>query len=453
MGLDIPTIGFVTICLGWIQACFMVILTHYVKQYPGVNDWALTNILFALGFSLLLLRDVLPPVLPSVVANPLLILGGGLLYRGSALFLNRPFYWPLVVLPALGLVAFLLLSFVFLDDSQNYRALGTSLTGWPVLWAAAYILLSASVQRRDRSVWLAGGTLAVYGTFLLVRIPLTLFVEPVRDAFAPNPVQSVTVLFLLFGSFLWTLGFILMITQRMIAELNGKNLEISLALQQADELLLNILPPVIAARMKRGERELADYFPDAIVLFADIVNFTMISQSITPAHLVSRLNTIFTEFDTLAQKYGLEKIKTIGDCYMAVSGLPVHRVDYAEQAAEMALDLQRTASRLSLDGQTPLRLRVGLHGGEVVAGVIGTTKFAYDLWGDTVNTASRMESHGEPGQIQCTSAVYERLRDQYEFQRRGEISVKGKGIVALYFLVGRKAAPVAPDPLLAEDIP
>ena len=208
--------------------------------------------------------------------------------------------------------------------------------------------------------------------------------------------------------------------------------------EKAERLLLNILPEAIAQRLKRGESTIADSFADVTVLFADIVNFTKLSANLSPAQLVEILNEIFSAFDELAETYQLEKIKTIGDAYMVVGGLPTPRSDHAEAIANMALDMQKMIGQFRLQNNEPVQMRAGINTGAVEAGVIGTKKFTYDLWGDTVNTANRMESHGVAGKIQVTVATYERLKDQYIFEERGIIDVKGKGEMQTYFLIGRK---------------
>jgi class 3 adenylate cyclase len=173
-------------------------------------------------------------------------------------------------------------------------------------------------------------------------------------------------------------------------------------------------------------------------LFADLVDFTEFSAQIPPTKLLDLLNKIFSKFDQLSEKHGLEKIKTIGDAYMVVGGLPTPKTDHAEAIAEMALEMQREIDRFRrLDGQ-PMSLRIGIHSGPVVAGVIGMKKFAYDLWGDTVNVASRMESLGVAGRIQVTAETYELLKDKYCVEKRGAIFVKGKGEMITYWLTGRK---------------
>ena len=208
--------------------------------------------------------------------------------------------------------------------------------------------------------------------------------------------------------------------------------------ERSEQLLLNILPRPIAERLKEGQRTIADVFPDVTVLFADLVGFTRMSEQLPPAELVAMLNKIFSMFDQLAEKHGLEKIKTIGDEYMAASGLPMPRPDHAEAMAEMALDMLAVIERFNTKRKSGVRIRIGMNCGPVTAGIIGTKKFAYDLWGDTVNIASRMESHGIANAIQVTESTYKRLRHKYAFQRRGIIHVKGKGALCTYFLVGRR---------------
>ncbi len=207
--------------------------------------------------------------------------------------------------------------------------------------------------------------------------------------------------------------------------------------QQAERLLLNILPEPIADRLKLEEETIADYFEDVSVLFADIVGFTKLASVTSAVELVDLLNEIFSAFDTLTEQHGLEKIKTIGDAYMAVSGLPEPNPDSAAAVAEMALDMQAKIAEFNTQNRRPLSIRIGIHTGPVVAGVIGIKKFIYDLWGDTVNMASRMESQGLAGKIQISSETYDRLKDRYVCEPRGTIAVKGKGETMVYFLVGR----------------
>ena len=216
--------------------------------------------------------------------------------------------------------------------------------------------------------------------------------------------------------------------------------------EKSERLLLNVLPEAIAQRLKQGAGTIADSFESVTVLFADIAGFTKLSATVSPTDLVQWLNEIFSEFDSIAAQADLEKIKTIGDAYMVVGGLPHPRDDHAEAIAEMALKMQEAISLFNRKRDGNFQMRIGINSGPVVAGVIGTKKFIYDLWGDTVNTASRMESHGAIGEIQVTEATYELLKDKYEFEERGAIAVKGKGEMPVYLLKGKK------ENLLAEAI-
>ncbi len=205
--------------------------------------------------------------------------------------------------------------------------------------------------------------------------------------------------------------------------------------RKSEKLLLNILPRPIANRLKEKQQAIADGFAEVTVLFADIVGFTKLSATIPPQTLVALLNEIFSDFDQLAEKHGLEKIKTIGDAYMVVGGLPVPRADHAEAIVAMALDMQRAIAAFNRTQNQSLSIRIGINTGPVVAGVIGTKKFIYDLWGDTVNTASRMESHGIPGRIQMTASTYAQIQGKYPVEPQGKIAVKGKGDMETYLVV------------------
>jgi class 3 adenylate cyclase/CheY-like chemotaxis protein len=223
--------------------------------------------------------------------------------------------------------------------------------------------------------------------------------------------------------------------EQVLIDLADKHKMVQLEQEKSERLLLNILPKPVADRLKQSPEVIAERFEAVTVLFADIVGFTTLSAQVSPEELVRLLNDIFSCFDGLADKYGLEKIKTIGDAYMAVAGLPMPRPDHAAAAADMALEMQREIATLA-EGQ--LQARIGMHTGPVVAGVIGKKKFSYDLWGDTVNTASRMESHSIPGQIQVTQATYEFLQGAFLFEARGKIQVKGKGELTTYLLIDKQ---------------
>jgi adenylate cyclase len=208
--------------------------------------------------------------------------------------------------------------------------------------------------------------------------------------------------------------------------------------EKSERLLLNVLPKSIADRLKQGESTIADAFPDATVLFADLVDFTRLSSELPAGELVRMLNDIFHRFDWLTDLHRLEKIKTIGDAYMVVGGLPTPRKDHAEAIAEMALDMQKVVTRLNTGDGKKFTVRIGISTGPVVAGIIGSRKFIYDLWGDTVNIAFRMQSLGQPGCIQVSETTFARLKEQFALDRRGKIDVKGKGQMMTYFLTGRK---------------
>jgi len=199
--------------------------------------------------------------------------------------------------------------------------------------------------------------------------------------------------------------------------------------ERSERLLLNILPAPIAERLKESEGPIADHHAEATILFADIAGFTAMSTRMPADELVTMLNAVFTGFDQLARRHGVEKIKTIGDAYMAVAGLPEAVADHVERIADLALDMLAHSS---------LAIRIGIDTGPVVAGVIGESKFIYDLWGDAVTTASRMESHGVPGGIQVTEAVRNRLADRYDLVERGEIELKGRGRMRTWMLEGRR---------------
>ncbi len=207
--------------------------------------------------------------------------------------------------------------------------------------------------------------------------------------------------------------------------------------ERSEQLLLNILPAEIADRLMRTNESPAEHFEEATILFADIVGFTSLSARMDPLQLVAGLNQIFSAFDHLTEKYELEKIKTIGDAYMVVGGLPVSRADHAEAIANMALDMQDYMQDMENIFGEALQIRVGINTGSVIAGVIGIKKFIYDLWGDAVNVASRMESHGKPGYIQVTNATYDKLKDKYILEPRGTVDVKGRGEMMTYWLLGR----------------
>lgn len=223
-----------------------------------------------------------------------------------------------------------------------------------------------------------------------------------------------------------------------ISERKQLEMEIQKANQKSEELLLNVLPEAIAYRLKQGETNIAESFDNVTVLFADLVGFTKLTATTPPDQFIDLLNGVFSTFDYLTAQLGLEKIKTIGDSYMVVAGVPSPHDNPAHAVADLALAmLNEIVSINDISGHS-LELRIGIDSGSVIAGVIGRTKFTYDLWGDTANIASRMESSGEPGRIQVTQTTYELLKDDYEFEERGEQEIKGKGWMVTHWLLRRR---------------
>lgn len=236
---------------------------------------------------------------------------------------------------------------------------------------------------------------------------------------------------------------LVLIRQSLVALLNARlAARLTIETERSERLLRNVLPEAIAHQLKDGRRDhpLAERFDEATVVFADLVGFTPLSRTMSPDALVAVLDAIFSRFDQLAQRHGLEKIKTIGDAYMAAAGVPERRSDHVAAAAHMALAMRDSWVALRAELGLALDLRIGLHTGPLVAGVIGQSKFAYDLWGDTVNLASRMESHGEPSRIHVTEEVYLVLRDTFAFEPRGLVEIKGRGPLMTHFLLGLRAS-------------
>jgi class 3 adenylate cyclase len=229
--------------------------------------------------------------------------------------------------------------------------------------------------------------------------------------------------------FLRTYGFLSQINETI----EKQSMTIQNDRDEIDRLLSNILPESIIHRLKSGEFPIADHFDFAAVLFADIVGFTQSASQISPIELVTALNVIFSNLDELADRYELEKIKMIGDAYMVVGGVPKNQPKALQSMAYLALDIQASVQNLKV--KFPCQMRIGIHVGPLVAGVIGHHKFAYDLWGDTVNVASRLESSSLPGKIHCSHEVYEKLKTSFHFETRSPISIKGKGIMQTYFLM------------------
>lgn len=253
----------------------------------------------------------------------------------------------------------------------------------------------------------------------------------------PAGVSSVNVLF----DLIWISGLsnlVVYLYERLSYVEYETRQRLRLEQKRSERLLLNILPASVADRLMQDHHTIADSFAEVTVLFADIVGFTRLAMQLKPTEVVDLLNQVFSMFDELAERLGLEKIKTIGDAYMVVAGLPAPRPDHVDAIADMAIAMLYALQQYNQRSGHNLRIRIGIHTGPVVAGVIGLKKFAYDLWGDTVNTASRMESHGLPDEIQVTRLTYECLKHRYILEERGRIQIKGRGEMTTYLLKGKR---------------
>ncbi|MEX0620614.1 MAG: adenylate/guanylate cyclase domain-containing protein [Solirubrobacterales bacterium] len=269
---------------------------------------------------------------------------------------------------------------------------------------------------------------------ILVYALLVVLNPPVAPGLAGTWIEDSLVV----ASFAGMVGFVVAVVwyQRRLADRAEE--ELTEANERSEQLLLNILPADIASRLQAGEYPIADQKPEVTVLFADIVGSTAIAEALTATDLVTTLDGLFSSFDDIVEEHGLEKIKTVGDSYFAVAGLASDGQDHTRSAADAALSMREELRHHRFPGLGEVHMRFGLHTGPVMAGVLGKRKFSYDLWGDTVNTASRMESTSEPGMIQVSQQIYDRLKDRYELEARGTISVKGKSAMAIYELIGSR---------------
>lgn len=304
------------------------------------------------------------------------------------------------------------------------------------LWAfTAPVGALLFVGARQAVPWFVifGGLVAVSGA-----------IDPALAARAPDIPNAVVVVFFVLNILgVTTTAYVLLqyfvrARERALVDLAHQHQALELEQAKSERLLLNVLPEPVARRLKDQDGIIADASTAVTVLFADIVGFTQLAQRLSPSEVVAVLDGLFARWDALGSQHRVEKIKTIGDAYMVAGGIPVPRPDHAEAIGEMALAMLPEVRRCAAETGLPLEVRIGIDTGPVIAGVIGRAKFIYDLWGDTVNTASRMESHGLPGTIQVTERTYERLRDHYEFRVRGTIDVKGKGLMTTYLLVGTR---------------
>ncbi|WP_168991725.1 MULTISPECIES: adenylate/guanylate cyclase domain-containing protein [Mesorhizobium] len=319
---------------------------------------------------------------------------------------------------------------------QGYIA-GSSLGSHYFLLAAPAVSISLGSKRMLIAILLLFW--ALFGFYIVeFTFPSSSF-EPVPRDFAELNLQ-----YCLFGSSIllfWSIYYALYVGDRAEAALEREY-------ERSEHLLLNLMPASIAARLKeKPEETIADHFDEVAILFADVVNFTPRASKLPAVEVVRFLNRVFTRFDRLAAIHCLEKIKTVGDAYMVAGGMPDRHQGYARRVAELALDMLDATRDLSEEIGEEIAIRIGIHIGPAVAGVIGTQKLFYDVWGDTVNTASRMESLGSAGRIQVTETAMQILADEYVFERRARVHVKGKGEMELYYLLARKAVGERDQPI------
>ncbi len=292
---------------------------------------------------------------------------------------------------------------------------GFAQSGGAILWTLIVPIAAAMFGFRHAWLWSACIALAIMATYLIY--------DPTRAELSGRELE-----FHFAFNTIGFSGFLFASVRHFLGRIEHEK-------ARTERLLHQVLPSPIAIRLKKGQ-VIADHLPGVTVVFADIVGFTPLAAKLTPAELVQLLDEIFSTFDQLAREHRVEKIKTIGDAYMAVAGAPEPCTDHAARAARLALAMRDAMSRIAAERGVELAIRIGLHSGEVVAGVIGIERFSYDLWGDTVNTASRMESHGLPGQIQVTEATRTALGDAFTCRERGAIEVKGRGTLTTFWLDG-----------------
>jgi adenylate cyclase len=317
-----------------------------------------------------------------------------------------------------------------LSNLITVLALGNFInSGGAVLWGVAFPLVGTIIFYGVRRI-------IIWIPFVLLNMSIAILGQPfLRQEINVPPYIITTILLvnlcLIFGITVSALAYFVEQRNLAFALLQGEQ-------QKAENLLLNILPPEIAHVLKNDQATIAKNFEGASIMFADIVNFTPLSASMSAIELVELLNEIFSYFDGLVEHYELEKIKTIGDCYMVAAGGPRERDDHAMILTRMALEVQRYIASRTFKGQS-ISFRIGINSGAIVAGVIGRKKFIYDLWGDAVNTASRMESHGAMGTVQVTRSTYDLIKASFDCEAKGEIYIKGKGQMEVWHVTGEKA--------------
>lgn len=390
-----------------------------------------------------------------VLANQVAILGGilTLSYAVVALLYNAAVFWPLIAATPVLLAAYG--SVLWLDSNRRFLTARLVLVVVPagqilfatwlfgnqagiqlhffVLWTVLFLLYS----REERGLSIAAALLWI-GLYIWLQIQ---FKHPYLALHELTGFLGLDVVDLIFFINSTTAFALVGATIAMFyVEIRRTEQLLRHEYQRSEQLLENILPGSVAKRLKDGDTMLADSAGEVTLLFADLVGFTRLARKLPPTELVDLLDSIFTEFDRIVERCALEKIKTIGDEYMLAGGLPLRRADHAQAVATAALAMLAAIKQMNKTSKHRLELRVGIHTGDVVAGVIGSRKFTYDVWGDTVNTASRMQTHSLPGHIQITEATATRLAPDFELKPRGHIQVRGQGRMPTWFLVGRKEA-------------
>ncbi|MEM7508153.1 MAG: adenylate/guanylate cyclase domain-containing protein [Pseudomonadota bacterium] len=383
-------------------------------------------------------------------------------YRNAVVARSLP--WLLAIIAALVLLGGIIDYIVFDGMAASARMLAVR-GAVDVIMLAGLILLIRGYRPRKLQYWIAGGLVLVHGVWLISTPLMAKNFVQYLGVLPVNILLTFIVSGLMFRHARWIGGVAAIAYATVIAEFypsepygpifylmvlsfyaayaayvaERARREAWVEKEAYERLLKNVLPPIIANRMQEGEHLIADEHEDACVLFADIVGFTSMSEKMTPQALVDLLNEIFTRFDAITDDLDLEKIKTIGDCYMVAGGLPSTRARDPQHIALAALRMQETVAEISEREGTTLKIRAGVHTGPVVAGVIGQRKFVYDLWGDTVNTASRLESSAAPGTIQISTALRDELTDMFETEYVAEIQLKGKAQgFAVWRLVSHK---------------
>jgi adenylate cyclase len=353
------------------------------------------------------------------------VAGSSLLFAGIVFYIYLPFFARTGNVSRLRLITFLL--WLIIPPSAMWFLGGFYPASAMISWSFIPVILALMTS----TIKIASRWFYAFFLFLVARG----FIQPflANDTLLPDN--------LITGFFVMNLGAISIIIylalRYFIKQRNEAYAALEVEQEKSNNLLLNVLPEEIAEILKVEKGIIAERYDEASILFADLVGWTPLTAKLNPVEMIELLNEIFSYFDTLVEKYGVEKIRTIGDNYMVASGLPSSRKDHAQAIAEMALDMQEYIQEFPTKRGNRINFRIGINSGPVIAGVIGRKKFQYDVWGDGVITASRMESQGVAGKIQVTENTYRILKDEFNFEARGTIDVKGKGKMETWFLVGK----------------